>query len=237
MPGAGARRPSALPPLPRRRRQMSARLIGVLAAIGTLAVVIGTATAVVVLQYRTANHASSASSPFVFVPGGNAAIDHTEGLVTVSIPGPTSVTATVQQTGPKGAMGGYALDVLELQARVTSLNGWHFRVSVQTALAGTGINAAFVSYCTQAPTTVPATGAALASGVDANGNPWSIFAPTCAGASASVSVTSVGVGAPIAVASTTTGTSVLYISFAVAVTNTGATTTTAAALTLLATSP
>ena len=207
-------------------------------AVGLLAVaVVGAAVADVVLMFQTGEKAGSVGSPFVFANGGNYAAAHAQGLTTNTYPNTQSVSVSAKVAGAAGAYGTYLLDTLELVGNVTSASTWHVHLDVTTALVGTGINAAYVSYCTLAPTGVPDTGAPVASGTDANGNPWAIFPPTCAGTQSTLSLLSVGTGATVALASLTSGTTVLYLSFLLAVTNTGATTTTAGAVTVVASSP
>jgi hypothetical protein len=207
-------------------------------AVGLLAVaVVGAAVADVVLMFQTGTKAGSVGSPFVFANGGNYAAAHAQGLATNTYPNAQSVSVSAKVSGAAGAYGTYLIDTLELVGNVTSAATWHVHLDVTTALTGTGINAAYVSYCSSLPTGVPDTGASLSSGTDANGNPWAIFAPTCAGTESTLSLLTVGTGATVTLASLTSGTTVLYVSFLLAVTNTGATTTTAGALTVVASSP
>lgn len=206
-------------------------------AIVASSCVASAAIADVVLTYHVSSTAASVASPFKFVNGANYASANAEGFVTNTYTNAADVGVTVGVTGGDGVYGTYVLDIFELQPTVTSANTWVYNLAVQTAFVGTGVNAFWVFYCSEAPTGVTVTGAPLASGTDANGNPWAIFAPTCAGTQQSLSLTAVGTGAGITIADTTSGTSILFLSFGLAVTNTGATTTTAASLVLEATSP
>jgi len=228
-----------LPPsaVPRARRRRRVPVAVAAAVIATVTIVAGIGIADVILQYRASTSASGTPSPFRFVNGGNYAVAHGQGLFTTTYPNAAQVSVSATMSGANGAFGSYLLDVLEVQAAVTSATGWHLRFDVSTALVATGLNAAYVFYCTAVPTTVPDTGAALAAGTDANGNPWAIFAPTCAGTQVALPLTATGTGTLVAFATLTTGTMLFSVSFGLAVTNTGAVTTTPAVLTLFATSP
>jgi hypothetical protein len=220
------------PPRPRRRpRWLAISLALVVAAL------VGAAIADVVLMYQTGEKAGSVPSPLDFANGGNYAAANAQGLTTNIYPNAQRVSVSATVNGAAGAYGTYMLDTLEVVGNVATAATWHLRLDVTTALVGTGINAAYVSYCTLAPSGVPDTGAPLASGTDANGNPWAIFGPTCAGTHFTHSLLAAGAGGTVNVAGLTAGTTVLYLSFLLAVTNTGATTTTAAAMTLEASSP
>ena len=211
--------------------------LSTLAVLALVLTTLGVGVADVVLQYKTQTSVAGVTSPFKFVNGANYAAAHAEGLITTAYPNAQQVSVTAATVGADGAYGTYVLDVLELQPAATSASTWHYHFDVTTALVATGVNAAYVFYCTAAPTTVPDTGAPLASGTDANGNPWAIFAPTCAGTQVSESLTATATGTAITIAGTTAGTSLLFLSFGIAVTNSGATTTTAAIVTLVATTP
>ncbi|MCI4350245.1 MAG: hypothetical protein L3K15_01855 [Thermoplasmata archaeon] len=224
---------SGLGPSARRRQVRWLAVAITLVAVGT----VGAAWADVVLMFQTGERAGSVGSPFVFANGGNYASANAEGLTTNTYPNAQSVSVTAAINGAAGAYGTYLLDTLEIVGNITTGATWHLHLDVTTALVGTGINAAFVSYCTSAPTGVPDTGVTLASGTDANGNPWAIFGPTCAGTHFAHSLLAVGPGGAVTIVGLTSGTTVVYVSFLLAVTNTGATTTTAAALTLVASSP
>jgi hypothetical protein len=231
--GAVGRLPSRAPRARRRRVPMY-----LAAGLGALALLlVGVGLGDVVLEYQTSDRAASTASPLKFVDGGNYAAAHTQGLVTNTYPNAQQVSVAVTVDGASGAYGTYVLDTLEVQPTVTTTATWHLHLDVTTALVATGVNAAYLFYCTSAPTAVPDTGASLASGTDANGNPWAIFAPTCAGTQVSLALTAVASGTVIALTGLTSGTSVLFLSFAMDVTNTGATTTTNAQVTLEATSP
>lgn len=219
-------------PASRRRLLRSLWIVGAL-----LLVTAGVALANVVLLYQTQTQAGSTTSPFRFVNGGNYATAHGQGFVTNTYPNAQQVSVSAAANGADGASGTYALDVLEIQSSVTTTTAWHLRLDVTTALAATGVNGAYLFYCTLGPTGVPDTGASLAQGTDANGNPWAIFAPTCAGTQVAMSLTAAGSGTAIAFPSLTAGTNLLFLSFGIAVTNTGATTTTAAGVTLVAFAP
>jgi hypothetical protein len=225
----------ARPPRSLRRQQFWV-LGGTALAVGLL-LAAGLGLADVVLFYQVQSTVGGTSSPFKFVNGGNYAAAHTQGLVTATYPNAQQVSVSESISGANGAYGSYVLDVLELQPTVTGAASWHYHVDVTRALVATGVNAAYVFYCTTAPTTVPDTGVPLASGTDANGNPWAIFAPTCAGTQVSLPLTALGTGTTIAISGTTSGTSLIFLSFGLAITNTGATTTTSALLTAVAISP
>ncbi len=199
--------------------------------------VAGIASASVVLLYHAQTRVTGTTSPLHFVNGANYASANVEGFTANSYSNAQQVSVGVAVSGANGAAATYALDTVEVQAQVASTFAWHLRIDVTTALAASGVNAADVFYCTSAPSGVPDTGAPLASGTDANGNPWAIFTPTCAGGTTSLSLTTLGTGTTVNFASLTAGQTLLYLSFAVAVTNTGATTTTPAGLTLTASSP
>ncbi|HZY70685.1 MAG TPA: hypothetical protein VFF67_06895 [Thermoplasmata archaeon] len=224
------------------RRAVGSRRGGALFALaaGLVAlgvVILGLGLSDVILTFQAKTNVASAGSPFLFANGGNYAAAHAQGLVTDQFANVAHVSVTANISGVSGAYGTYLLDTLEIVANATTAVTWHLRLDVTTALAGKGINAAYLSYCTASPTTVPDTGVPLASGTDANGNPWAIFAPTCAGTSASLPLTAVGAGTSMAIAGLTTGTSVLFVSFLLAVTNTAVSTTTSATIVLSATTP
>lgn len=214
-----------------RRRRYLAILLG--AALLT-ATAVGYAD--VILTYHGSTSVSGTTSPFQFVNGGNYATAAADGFATNTYPNSAQASVAISVSGADGAYGTYELDTLEVAAEVTSTATWSLSVAVSTPLVATGVNAAYISYCTSAPTGVTLTGTPLASGTDANGNPWAIYSPTCAGTEASLSLLAAGAGAPLTLTGLTSGVSILYISFAVAVTNTGASTTTAAGITLEATS-
>lgn len=217
------------------RRGGALALLAVAFVVGAL--VLGVGLSDVILTFQAKTNVASAGSPFLFANGGNYAAAHAQGLVTDKFANVAHVSITANVSGVSGAYGTYLLDTLEIVANATTAATWHLRLDVATALVGVGINAAYVSYCTASPTTVPDTGTPLASGTDANGNPWAVFAPTCAGTSASLTLTAVGTGTSIAIAGLTTGTSVLFVSFLLAVTNTVVSTTTPATIVLVATAP
>ncbi len=198
---------------------------------------IGVSAASVFLIYQANTSVSGATSILRFVNGGNYVSAHAEGFATNTYPNAAQVSVGVTMTGADGASSTYALDTLEVQAQAASAFAWHLRIDVSSALVATGVNAAYLFYCTAAPTGVSDTGAPLASGTDVNGNPWAIFAPTCAGGVTSLPLSVVGTGATANFATLAAAQTLLYISFGVAVTNTGATTTTAASLSLVANSP
>ena len=219
----------------RRGRILSGSIVAV--ALAAVVVLLGVTYADVILHYQVTTKAAGAPSPFKFVNGGNYAQAHGLGFFTTTYPNAQQVSVATAPSAASGAYGSYLLDVLEIQANATTASGWHLRIDVTTALVATGLNAAYLFYCTTVPTTVPDTGAPLASGTDSHGNPWAIFAPTCAGTQVSISLTATGTGTAIAFASLTAGTMLLSVAFGMAVTNTGATTTTTGVVTVVATSP
>ncbi len=216
-------------------RQWRLPVIAGVAAVAMLSAGLGVAE--VLLAYQGQTKVSSASSPFRFVNGANYAAANAQGLTTNTFPNAQQVSVAAGISGISGAYGTYLLDVLELQSNSTSTATWHLRVDTTAALVATGVNAAYVFVCTSAPTGVPDTGAPVASGTDARGNPWAIFSPTCGGSQYGDSLTAVTTGTSQTFAGVTAGVSVLYLSFAIAVTNTGASTTTSASLTFVATTP
>jgi hypothetical protein len=216
----------------RLRRRTLALLLGIL-VVGTIASV---GYADVILTYHGSASVSGTTSPFEFVNGGNYATANGQGFSVNTYPNAQQASVATSVSGADGAYGTYVLDTLEVASTVTTSATWSVSVAVSTPLVATGVNAAYVFYCTAAPTGVSLTGTPLASGTDANGNPWAIYAPTCPGSQTSLSLLASGSGTPLSLTGLTSGTSVLYFSFAVAVTNTGATTTTAASITLEATS-
>lgn len=195
----------------------------------------GVVAADVILAYRAFGSVGSAGSPFKFVNGANYATASAQGFQLDTYANAAQTSVTVAVNGADGAASTYTLDTLAFQTVVATTVAWTLNVAVSSALVATGVNAAYVSYCTAAPTGVADTGPALASGIDGNGNPWAIYAPTCAGTQVNLPITAVGSGASIIVASGTgAGVTVLYFSFLLAVTNTGASTTTPATITVLA---
>ncbi len=194
----------------------------------------GVGVSELVLDYTTSGHVAGATSPFEFVNGGDFATASSLGFVVNSYPNAQQVSVSSSVSGADGAYGTYLLDVLELQSTGTSTVAWNLSFSVVAPLVATGVSAAYFFACTTVPTGVPVSGTPLASGTDANGNPWAIFPPTCAGTSSALSLLSAGAGTLIPLAGTTAGATVLYCSFALAVTNTGSSTTTAAQLVLSA---
>ncbi|MCI4369147.1 MAG: hypothetical protein L3K09_06265 [Thermoplasmata archaeon] len=233
--------PGLFAPTSLRRPRGLGRYLGwaiTLLALSTL-VIASWSAGRVILTYTANSRVASTGSPFHFVDGGDYAALHTQGYATLTYGSPQQLSATFATEAFDGASGSYLLDVVELQSLVTSGATWHIALRVLTPLAGTGINAAYVSYCTARPTTVPDTGASLASGTDVNGNPWALFAPTCAGPAIQVSLSLLAVaqGAFVNVVGVTNGVSVAFLSFLFAVTNTGASTTTSASLAVFATTP
>lgn len=192
----------------------------------------------VILTFQGTTSVGSANAPFRFVNGANYATASGQGFVLNTYPNAQQVSVAATVSGANGAAGTYALDVLEFQTAVATTVAWTVHLDVSAALVATGVNAAYVSYCSAAPTGVPDTGVALSSGTDGNGNPWALYAPTCPAGSveSSLPLSAPGTGAVVNVpAGTAAGVSVLYISFLIAVTNTGATTSTPAVMTVEAT--
>ncbi|MCI4367461.1 MAG: hypothetical protein L3K08_06895, partial [Thermoplasmata archaeon] len=144
-------------------------------------------------------------------------------------------TAAVK--GANGAYGTYLLDMIEVEALANTSTGWHAHLAVVSPIVGTGINAAYVFACATAPTAVPDSGAALASGTDAAGDVWAMYAPTCRGTQSSSSLLIAGTGTTIALPGLVYGSSILFLSFAVAVSSAGASTTAAATVVLSTSSP
>ncbi|MCI4360286.1 MAG: hypothetical protein L3J91_01140 [Thermoplasmata archaeon] len=199
---------------------------------------IGVGAADVVLQYQAQTRVSGTGSPFKFVNGANYVAANSQALITTTYPNAQQVALSSAVSGASGAYGTYLLDVVELKANASSAAAWHLRIDVTTALVAPGVNAAYLFYCSLNPSAVPDSGASLAQGTDANGNPWAVFAPTCAGTQGSLSLLSTGAGpATVNLVGLTSGTTLLYLSYGLAITNTGARTTTASVATLVATSP
>ena len=191
----------------------------------------------VVLLYLGNTQTSGAKSPLRFIDGAGYSATNAEGFVTVSFPTPQQTGFTAAVAGASGAYGTYLLDVLEVQAQLTTVTGWHLHLDVTQALSGSGINAAYLFYCTAAPTGVPDSGVPLTSGTDSAGDVWAVFPPTCAGAQSSLSLSATSSGSALALPSITSGSSVLYLSLAVDIASAGATTTTGAIVDLVASSP
>jgi hypothetical protein len=195
------------------------------------------ATGDLALFYGGKDSTAGARSPLEFVDGGGYAAANAEGFASLSFTTTQQVGFTATLHGADGALGGYLLDLLEVEALTNTTTGWHLALNVTQALAGTGINAAYLFYCLAAPTGVPVTGTAIASGTDAAGDPWSVFAPSCSGSQDVLSLTAVGSGGALALPKLTFGVSELYLSFAIDLSSSGASTTTAASVVLTATSP
>lgn len=219
-----------------RRTRIAAFALGV-AALALAGLIVAGGLGEVALYYQTSPQAAGAPSPLRFVDGGNYASASTEGLLTVTFPTSQQVGFSATVRGVDGGYGTYLLDVVELQARTNSSIAWSLSLSVTQAMAATGLNAAYLFYCTSVPTGVPTTGTALASGTDAAGDPWAVYAPTCAGTSVSLPLTSTGAGSSIALAGLTFGTSVLFLSFATDVASGGLGPVTSATVVLSAISP
>lgn len=190
----------------------------------------------VIIQYNSTVSTGGTASPFNFVNGGNYVTANGQGFVTNTYPNAQQTSVGVVMNGADGAAGTYALDVLEVDTVAATTTPWTLVLDVSTALVATGVNAAYISYCTVAPTGIADTLAPLSFGTDANGNPWTIFQPLCTGTQYNLPLTALTLGTAVTIPSGTAATTpVLYISFMVAVTNTGATTSTPAAVSLLAT--
>lgn len=198
----------------------------------------GLVAAHVVVQNSASSAAGGTNAPFQFANAPNYPRANGLGVVTDAFPSATDTAVLVSLSGFSGSFGSYALDTLEVVTVARTSVAWTLHLDVSVPIAGSGINALWVSYCSRAPTQVPATGTPLASGTDINGNPWAIFAPTCPGGAieSSLDVTGAGpiVGAPVNVpAGRAAGNVVLYISFLWAVGSTGVTTTTPGVVTLV----
>jgi hypothetical protein len=194
----------------------------------------GSAFASVVLVYPSQDAAASANSPFGFVNGANYATLQGSGFVTTSYSNAQQLSVSVSASGADGAYGTYLLDVFEVQARVTSATTWSVVIAVGTPLTASGVNAAYLFYCTVAPGAVPASGTPLASGVGSNGNPWAVLAPACGGVAGDVSLLTSSAGTVVTILGTVAGTSILYCSLALDVSSSGASTTTPASVAFLA---
>jgi hypothetical protein len=199
--------------------------------------VAGLAVADVLLEYQAGSRVTSTGSPFRFANGANYAAANAQGFATNTFPNAQQLSVSASVSGASGAYGTYLLDVIEVTANSTSTATWHLRVDTTAAMVASGVNAAYVFVCTVAPTGVPDTGATVASGTDARGNPWAIFTPTCPGAGYGDPLTATAQGTSQTFVGITAGTPLLFLSFAIAVTNTGATTTTPAGLVVVATTP
>lgn len=218
------------------RRRLSRRILALLLGIFVAGAIASVGYADVILTYHGSASVSGTASPFEFVNGANYATANGQGFSVNTYPNSQQASVATSVSGADGAYGTYVLDTLEVASTVTTTATWTVSIAVSTPLTATGVNSAYIFYCTAAPTGVALTGTPLASGTDANGNPWAVYAPTCPGAQTSLSLLTSGSGTPLTLSGLTSGTSVVYFSFAVAVTNSGATTTTAASITLEATS-
>lgn len=221
---------------PKSRRRLPRRILALLLGVAVVGTLLSVGYADVILTYHGSASVSGTTSPFQFVNGANYATAEGQGFTVNTYPNAQQASVAASVSGADGAYGTYVLDTLEVAATVTSTATWSVSIAVSTPLVATGVNAAYVFYCTAAPTGVALTGTPLASGTDANGNPWAIYAPTCPGTQTSLSLLASGSGTPLTLTGLTSGTSVIFFSFAVAVTNSGASTTTAAGITLEATS-
>jgi hypothetical protein len=208
----------------------------VLAVVGT-ALLATNVVGEVVLLFSSTSTVSGTRSPLRFIDGGNYASAVAEGLVTVTFPSTAQTALSASVEGADGAFGTYLLDVIEVQALQNTTGPWALHLDVVKPIAGTGISAAWVFDCTLAPSGVPDSGAPLANGTDAAGDPWSVYAPTCAGTQSGLSMMTPGTGLTLALPKLVFGTSVLFLSFAVAVAGSGASTTVPAILVLSATTP
>ena len=191
----------------------------------------------VALLYTSSPSVAGVRSPLKFVAGGNYASANAEGFGTLTFPNAAQTSFALTVNAADGVYGTYLLDLVELLAQSNTTTGWHLHLDVVRALAGTGINAAWLFGCTVAPTGVPDTGTALAAGTDAAGDPYAVFAPTCPGTATAIALTATGTGGSVAVGGLRYGTTELYLSIGLAITAAGATTTTAATVVLTATSP
>ena len=221
---------------PKSRRRLPRRILALLLGVAVVGTLLSVGYADVILTYHGSASVSGTTSPFQFINGANYATAEGQGFTVNTYPNAQQASVAASVSGADGAYGTYVLDTLEVAATVTSTATWSVSIAVSTPLVATGVNAAYVFYCTAAPTGVALTGTPLASGTDANGNPWAIYAPTCPGTQTSLSLLASGSGTPLTLTGLTSGTSVIFFSFAVAVTNSGASTTTAAGITLEATS-
>ncbi len=220
-----------------RGRRTSYAILSAAGGVLLASLVVAPGLGAVVLLYSTAPQVATLASPFRFVDGANYASSSSEGFVTASFPTSQQVGFSATVHGVAGAEGTYVLDAIELQARTNSTLGWHLGFSVVQPMAATGLNAAYLFYCTAAPSGVTPTGTPLASGTDSAGDFWSISAPTCAGTAASLSLTSTGSGTAIPFSALTFGTSELYLSFAGDLASGGLGTVTPAEVVLTASSP
>ncbi len=221
---------------PKSRRRLPRRILAAVLGVAVLGALLSVGYADVILTYHGSASVSGTTSPFQFVNGANYATAEVQGFTVNTYPNAQQASVAASVSGADGAYGTYVLDTLEVAAAVTSTATWSLSIAISTPLVATGVNAAYVFYCTAAPTGVTLTGTPLASGTDANGNPWAIYAPTCPGTQTSLSLLASGSGTPLTLTGLTSGTSVIFFSFALAVTNSGASTTTAASITLEATS-
>ena len=221
---------------PKSRRRLPRRILAAVLGVAVLGALLSVGYADVILTYHGSASVSGTTSPFQFVNGANYATAEGQGFTVNTYPNAQQASVAASVSGADGAYGTYVLDTLEVAAAVTSTATWSLSIAISTPLVATGVNAAYVFYCTAAPTGVTLTGTPLASGTDANGNPWAIYAPTCPGTQTSLSLLASGSGTPLTLTGLTSGTSVIFFSFALAVTNSGASTTTAAGITLEATS-
>jgi hypothetical protein len=221
----------------RQKRRSIFRTLVVGIGIIVAAVLVVNVLGEVALLYSGGTTIAGARSPLRFTDGGDYASASAEGMVMVTFPTTQQVGFTAAVKGANGAYGTYLLDMVEVEALTNTSTGWHAHLAVVSPIVGTGINAAYVFACTTAPTAVPDSGAALASGTDAAGDVWAIYAPSCLGTQSSSSLLISGTGSTIALPGLVYGSSILFLSFAVAVSSAGASTTAAATVVLSTSSP
>ncbi len=198
----------------------------------------GLVAAHVVVQASASSVAGGETAPFRFANPANYAPVLGLGIQSNSFPNAADTSVQVALRGYAGSSGTYALNTLVVQTVATTTVAWTVHLDVSVPMVASGVNTMWVSYCSRAPTAIPDSGTPLASGTDASGNPWAVFAPTCPAGSveSSLELTGAGptAGAVVTVpAGTAAARSVLFLSFLWAVGSTGVTTTTPAVVSIV----
>lgn len=198
----------------------------------------GLVAAHVVVQSSASSVAGGKIAPFRFANPANYAPVLGLGIQTNSFPNAAATSVQLTLNGYAGSSGTYALDTLEVETVAATTVAWSVHLDVSVPMVASGVNTLWVSYCNKVPSAIPASGTPLASGTDASGNPWAVFAPTCPVGSieSSLELTGAGptAGAVVTVAAGTGAAQpVLYLSFLWAVGSTGVTTTTPAVVSIV----
>ncbi len=198
----------------------------------------GLVAAHVVVQSSASSVAGGQTAPFRFADPPNYAPVLGLGIQSNSFPNAAATSVQLTLNGYAGSSGTFALDTLEVETVAATTVAWTVHLDVSVPMAASGVNTLWVSYCNRAPTAIPDSGTPLASGTDASGDPWAVFAPTCPAGSieSNLELTGAGptAGAVVTVAAgTAAARPVLYLSFLWAVGSTGVTTTTPAVVSVV----